>query len=268
MNVGNMGVSVATGAMATTRTPWGADSRARLLASVTTAPFDAAYVCPPGRGRTAAVEAVMRKTPRFWRFITARADRAPSQTPLTLTAMMRSKTASSTSSRGDGPGGTPALAKKMSRLPQAATARSTMAWLSAARVTSAWAAAARPPARSIASTVVLAPASSTSTTSTRAPSLASASADAAPMPEPAPVTTATRSLSFISLSYRARGRVSSPNQFCHEPDGIGRPGHHEGGDAGRLPFGQPLADALARPAQGDLVDERVRDRGCRLLLAP
>ena len=64
MKVASIGVSVATGAIATTRTPCGAASRARLFVSVTTAPFEAAYVCPPRRGRVAAVEAVIRKTPR------------------------------------------------------------------------------------------------------------------------------------------------------------------------------------------------------------
>src|SRR2546428_823516 len=65
MKVASIGVSVATGAMATTRTPWGATSSARLLASVTTAPFDAAYVWLPGRGRIAAVEAVLTHNPRL-----------------------------------------------------------------------------------------------------------------------------------------------------------------------------------------------------------
>src|SRR2546422_805616 len=41
-NCASIGVSVATGAMATTRTPWGAASIARLPASVTTAPLEAA----------------------------------------------------------------------------------------------------------------------------------------------------------------------------------------------------------------------------------
>ena len=41
MNVASIGVSVATGAMATTRTPKGALSSARLLTRVTTAPLDA-----------------------------------------------------------------------------------------------------------------------------------------------------------------------------------------------------------------------------------
>src|SRR3989442_917234 len=145
MKVASIGVSVATGAMATTRTPWGATSSARLLASVTTAPFDAAYVWLPGRGRIAAVEAVMRNTPRFCFFMTASAYFAPSHTPLTLTAKIRSKTASSCSSMCVGSWGTPALAKKTSSRPHLARAFSTIAWLSAAVETSARTASAWPP---------------------------------------------------------------------------------------------------------------------------
>ena len=191
MNAGSIGVSVATGAMDTTRTPWLAASRARLFVSVTTAPFDAAYACTPGRGRIAAVDAVMRNTPRRCRFMTGSAYLAPSHTPFTFTAMIRSKRASSTSSTSCGDCGTPALAKKMSSCPHSAWAFSTTIRLSAARVTSARSASACPPAFSICSTVAFALASFTSTTTTRAPSVAIASAEAAPMPEPAPVTTAT-----------------------------------------------------------------------------
>src|SRR4030067_842943 len=46
MNVGSIGVSVATGAIATTRTPWGAAPSARLFARAT----------PPPRGRAAGRE--------------------------------------------------------------------------------------------------------------------------------------------------------------------------------------------------------------------
>jgi hypothetical protein len=42
MKVGSMGVSVATGAITTTRTPNGASSSARLWPKVVTAPLDAA----------------------------------------------------------------------------------------------------------------------------------------------------------------------------------------------------------------------------------
>src|SRR3970040_1904040 len=67
----------------------------------------------------AEVEAVTRNTPAFWRFITGAAYFAPRNTPFTLTAMIRSNVASSTSSTGVGHWGTPALAKKTSRRPQA-----------------------------------------------------------------------------------------------------------------------------------------------------
>ena len=126
MNAGSIGVSVATGAIETMRTPWLAASSARLFVRVTTAPFDAAYACTPGRGLIAAVEAVIRNTPRRCFFITGSAYLAPSQTPLTLTAMIRSKSASSTSSTFSGDCGTPAFAKNTSRLPHAATAFSTI----------------------------------------------------------------------------------------------------------------------------------------------
>src|SRR5215831_20812945 len=91
MNAGSIGVSVATGAIETTRTPWPAASSARLLVRVTTAPLEAAYACMPGRGRMAAVDAVIRNTPRRCFFMTGKAYLAPSQTPFTLTAMMRSE---------------------------------------------------------------------------------------------------------------------------------------------------------------------------------
>src|SRR6267142_1424874 len=90
-----------------------------------------------GLGPMAAVDAVIRNTPRRCFFITGSAYLAPSQTPLTLTAMIRSKRASSTSSTFSGDCGTPAFAKKTSSRPHAATAFSTIIWLSAARVTSA-----------------------------------------------------------------------------------------------------------------------------------
>jgi hypothetical protein len=62
----------------------------------------------------AAVEAVMRNTPRFCRFMTGSAYFAPSHTPLTFTAKIRSKAASSTSSMSCFHCGTPALAKNTS----------------------------------------------------------------------------------------------------------------------------------------------------------
>ena len=58
----------------------------------------------------ADVDAVMRNTPRRWRFITGSAYLAPRYTPLTLTAMIWSKIFSSTSSTSVFHCGTPALA--------------------------------------------------------------------------------------------------------------------------------------------------------------
>src|SRR6185436_16353684 len=170
-------------------------------------------------------DAVIKNTPRRCFFITGSAYLAPSQTPLTFTAMTRSKMASSTCSTSWGDWGTPALAKKMSRVPHAASARSTIIWFSAARVTSARTASARPPAFSICSTVDLALASFKSTTATRAPSRAMASAEAAPMPEPAPVITATLPSSLIVglRTYRCSGRSSrSPEPVHREAPGAPR----------------------------------------------
>src|SRR2546427_709323 len=146
--------------------------------------------------------------------------------------------------------GTPAFAKKTSSPPKVASARSTIERLSSARVTSAARASARPPPFSICSTVALAAASLMSTTTIRAPSAAMASAEAAPMPEPAPVTIATRFSSFIAPS-----RLE--HQLGHEPDRVGVARHHQGGDTGRRPLGEALADERARPAERDLVHQRV-----------
>src|SRR3989442_792536 len=146
--------------------------------------------------------------------------------------------------------GTPAFAKKTSSPPKVASARSPIERLSSARVTSAARASARPPPFSICSTVALAAASLMSTTTIRAPSAAMASAEAAPMPEPAPVTIATRFSSFI-----APPRLEP--QLGHEPDRVGVARHHQGGDTGRRPLGEALADERARPAERDLVHQRV-----------
>src|SRR5262245_55126798 len=158
----------------------------------------------------------------------------------------------------------------MSRRPQRVTAPSTIAWLSAALVTSARAAAACPPAFSIRSTIVLAPRSLTSTTSTRAPSLAMASAVAAPIPEAAPVTMATRSCNRMTVSLRRmrRRRASAlEDELGHRTHRGGVAGDHQRRRARGLPLGQPLAKALTRPAECDLVDERVGHRRGGLVLA-
>src|SRR5499427_10496837 len=69
------------------------------------------------------------------------------------------------------------------------------------------------------------------------------------------------------LVERSLDHAGSERQFCHHPDGVELAAHAERRDAGRLPLRQPLADALARAAQGDLVDQGVRHRGLRLRLA-
>src|SRR2546421_12398261 len=197
--------------------------------------------------------------------MTASAYLAPSHTPLTLTAKIRSKTASSCSSMRVGNCGTPAFAKKMSSLPHVATAFSTISWLSAAFATSARAARAWPPAFSICSTTPLAPASSMSATTTRAPSRAIASADAAPIPEAAPVITATLPLSLI---VRPPQRPSLRRQLGHRPRRELVARDQQRRDPRPRPLGEPLPDPRARPAERDLVHERVRHRGLGLLLAP
>src|SRR5262249_1335001 len=146
---------------------------------------------------------------------------------------------------------------------------STTASLSAPRTTSTRMAIAWPPARSTVSTVFLAAASSMSATTTRAPSRANPRAVAAPIPEPAPVTTATRSCSFMAPRPFPRYRRSRAlqNELGHQANGIDGPRHLESRDAGGLPLGEALADALGRPTQCHLVDEGVRDGRLRLSLA-
>src|SRR5216117_2127387 len=208
----------------------------------------------------AAVDAVIRKTPRPARFITGSAYFAPRYTPFTLTSKIVSKVFSSTSSTSVYHCGTPALAKKTSSRPHAAVARSTSAWLSAARVTSAVSAMAWPRAPSILCTVAFAPASLTSATSTRAPSAAIATAAAAPMPDPAPVTIATLSRSLIASSLRLQ------RQLGQRADGDRVAGDQQRRHAGSLPLGHLLADALLRPAERHLVHQRVRHPRLRLRL--
>ena len=57
------GVSPATGLMALTLTPNGANSTAIDLVAVTIQPLDALYQLSRGRGLTAAVEATLRMAP-------------------------------------------------------------------------------------------------------------------------------------------------------------------------------------------------------------
>ena len=59
------GVSPATGLMAFTLIPWGANSTAILFVAVIIHPFDALYQVKFGRGEMPAVEAMLRITPDF-----------------------------------------------------------------------------------------------------------------------------------------------------------------------------------------------------------
>src|SRR5215470_4025999 len=64
--------------------------------------------------------------------------------------------------------------------------------------------------------------------------------------------------------YRSSGASITPgseHQLGHQPDGIELAAHAERRDARGRPFRQPLADALARPAERHLVHERVGHRG-------
>src|SRR3972149_4804542 len=174
----------------------------------------------------AAVEAVTRNTPRFCFFITASAYLAPSQTPLTFTAMMRSNVASSCASMGVGNWGTPAFAKNTSRRPHAARAFSTSSWLSAARLTSARPAPPRPPPPP--------------------------PPPAAPLPAPAPVTPPP-----LPSSLMARLPVLQ-HQLGHRPRRQPVAGDHQRGHPGGPPDGEPLADPLARAAERALVPQPAR----------
>src|SRR5262249_52953246 len=100
MKVGNSGVSAITGAIAQTRMPSGASSAAIDLEPSFPAPLEALSQVNPGRGRIPAVEPILMITPDFclrMRGTTACANR---KIDLTLTAMSRSNSASSTSSMG------------------------------------------------------------------------------------------------------------------------------------------------------------------------
>src|SRR5438034_236100 len=203
----------------------------------------------------AAVDAVIRKTPRPARFITGSAYFAPRYTPFTLTSKIVSKVFSSTSSTSVFHCGTPALAKKTSSRPHAAVARSTSAWLSAARVTSAVSAMAWPRAPSILCTVAFAPASLMSAPSTRAPSAAIAASAAAALPHPAAVGREAR---LDDGAARSDVGAGDDRDHRHDVESLRRAA------AGLEALVEPLAEhpAAARreehrdPAVGDLGGER------------
>jgi hypothetical protein len=108
------------------------------------------------------------------------------KTPVRLTAIRRSHSASSISSkRAERP--IPAAFTRMSRRPNARTAAATEARTAGMAATSQTAASAVPPARRMVATVPPRPSWFTSTPNTLAPSAAKSCAVARPSPDPAPV---------------------------------------------------------------------------------
>jgi hypothetical protein len=73
MNSAVSPVSPITGQIALTRIPSGASSTAIDLLIAITAPLEPLYQVRPGRGRSPAVDAMLRKQPPPWRRSTGRA---------------------------------------------------------------------------------------------------------------------------------------------------------------------------------------------------
>src|SRR5690242_7507088 len=72
---------------------------------------------------------------------------------------------------------------------------------------------------------------------------------------------------MAACTFSTAGFTALEHQLGHQVERLGLDrAADERGDARALPARQPLADALLRPAQGDLVDERVGHRGRRLVL--
>src|SRR5262245_17927189 len=197
MKVGSSGVSAITGATAQTRMPSAASSAAIDLDSRFTAPLEALYQVSPGRGLIPAVDPILMITPDLcarMRGTTACANR---KIDLTLTANIRSNSASSTSSIGRRMWVMPALLTRMSIVPKALSVAFTAASTSARRDTS------QPTAIALllmAAAVARAACSLMSMTATRAPSRAKVSAIPLPKPDPPPVTSATLLSRRIELS--------------------------------------------------------------------
>src|SRR5215475_11775827 len=133
------------------------------------------------------------------------------KTPLALTRMMRSQSASVRSMMW-ARRVTPALFTRMSTRSKVATARSTIRSMAPRSPTSASRARLLGPAAPTASAAAWASAPSMSTATTCAPAWARAMATARPMPFPAPVTMATRSARIMRSPRSLRGR-------CHRDDG-------------------------------------------------
>ena len=116
--------------------PSGASSAAIDLETRFTAPLEALYQVSPGRGRIPAVEPILMITPDFCLRMSGTTACANRKIDLTLTAMSRSNSASSTSSMGRRTWLMPALLTRMSIAPNASTVALTAASTSARRETS------------------------------------------------------------------------------------------------------------------------------------
>ena len=114
----------------------------------------------------------------------------PRNTPLTLTAMMRSQSASLVSSIF-ACNRMPALLTSTSSLPYVCTAVLTAARQSASRVTFRWTYVARPPEARMSDSTFLPSSSSTSPNTTAAPSCVNNCASTAPCPRAPPLIRAT-----------------------------------------------------------------------------
>ena len=168
----------------------GAKSTAICRVSASTAPLDAAYAASSRTPTIAATEATFTTAPPPHRWIAGIAARDMQNTPLTLTDIVRSQSASfvSTTLLADGRS-TPALFTQVCRPPKCSTAAATIN--SASATTSPSIALANPSAVTASAAVRSAASPSRSATSTAAPFRAKSSEIALPMPDPPPVTTAT-----------------------------------------------------------------------------
>ncbi len=137
MKSASMPVTPITGHSALTRIRQGASSTASDFETRLTAPFEALYHVSPGRGRIPAVEPTFSITPPPLSRIRGTALRTMWKIDLTLTAMIRSKAASSTSRIGRFRCVTPALLTMTCGTPKASTVRATAASTAAPTDTSA-----------------------------------------------------------------------------------------------------------------------------------
>ena len=118
-------VSIGEGQIAFTRTPASANSSAAVFVIPITACLLAPYGTMPGMPLSPATEAVFTIAPPPRSIIPGTTYFIPSQTPLRLTAITRSKSSSGYSVSGATPPSMPALLKKTSIAPNCSVARST-----------------------------------------------------------------------------------------------------------------------------------------------